>query len=100
MYSICSAFSECTYFYISKKINSYTFLLVFKIVESLQCILNQKNKVERLFQGPAFLRQNQNTWNVIKAIPELSMNDPEVKKQFVANVVQTNWNGGLLYQGL
>ena len=32
--------SEYTYFYISKNITSYTFLLVFKIVESLQCILN------------------------------------------------------------
>ena len=33
-------FSEYTYFYITKNITSYTFLLVFKIVESLQCVLN------------------------------------------------------------
>ena len=31
--------SEYTSFYISKSITSYTFLLVLKIVESLQCIL-------------------------------------------------------------
>ena len=31
--------SECTYFYISKNIASYTFQFVFKIVDSLQCIL-------------------------------------------------------------
>ena len=28
------------YFYISKNITSYTFLLAFKIIKSLQCILN------------------------------------------------------------
>ena len=36
-------------FYISKSITSYTFLLVFKIVKSLQCILNltsQRSKVQ------------------------------------------------------
>ena len=31
------------YFYISKNITSYSFLLVFKIVKSLQCILKEKN---------------------------------------------------------
>ena len=39
MYSVLNTLSEYTYFYISKNIISYTFLLVFKIVESLQCIL-------------------------------------------------------------
>ena len=39
MYSVWNTLSEYTYFYISKNITSYTFLLVFKIVESLQCIL-------------------------------------------------------------
>ena len=37
MYSVLNRLSE---FYVSKNITSYTFLLVFKIVESLQCILN------------------------------------------------------------
>ena len=37
--SVLNTLSDYTYFYISKKITSYTFLLVFKIVESLQCIL-------------------------------------------------------------
>ena len=39
MYSVLNTLSEYTNFYISKNITSYTFLLVFKIVESLQCIL-------------------------------------------------------------
>ena len=39
VYSVLNTLSEYTYFYISKNITSYTFLLVFKIVESRQCIL-------------------------------------------------------------
>ena len=39
MYSVLNALSEYTYFYISKNVTSYTFLFVFKIVESFQCIL-------------------------------------------------------------
>ena len=39
MYSVLNKLSKYTYFYISKKITSYIFLLAFKIVESLQCIL-------------------------------------------------------------
>ena len=31
-----------TYFYLSKNVTSYTLLLVFKIVEYLQCILNKQ----------------------------------------------------------
>ena len=58
--------------------------------------VNQKKKVKRWFQGPSFLWQNQDTWNVVETTPELSMNDPEVKKQVVVNAVQTNWNGELL----
>ena len=42
MYSVLNALSEYTYFYISKNITLYTFLLDFKIVESLQCILKTK----------------------------------------------------------
>ena len=38
MYTVLNALSEYT-FYISTNITSYTFLIVFKIVESLQCIL-------------------------------------------------------------
>ena len=41
MYSVLNTFSEYTYFYISKIITSYTFWLVFEIVEYLQCILNR-----------------------------------------------------------
>ena len=40
MYSVLNTLSEHAFLYISKSINSYTFLLVFKIVEILQCILN------------------------------------------------------------
>ena len=39
MYSVLNTLSEYTYFYKSKNIPSYTFLLVFKIVKSSQCIL-------------------------------------------------------------
>ena len=40
VYIVLHTFSKYTYFCISKNITSYTFLLVFKIIESLQCILN------------------------------------------------------------
>ena len=40
MYGVFNTLSEYTYFYISKNITSYTLLFVFKIVVSLQCILN------------------------------------------------------------
>ena len=49
MHSVLNALSEYTYFYISKNITSCTFLVVFKIVESLQCILKsiKRNKAAR-----------------------------------------------------
>ena len=40
MYSLLNTLSKYTYFYISRNITSYTFLLAFKNVKSLQCILN------------------------------------------------------------
>ena len=40
-YSVLNTLSEYTYFYVSKNITSYNFLLVFKIVESLQYIIKQ-----------------------------------------------------------
>ena len=39
--SVLNTRSEYTCFYISKNITSYTFLLVFKVSKSLQCILKQ-----------------------------------------------------------
>ena len=39
IYSILNILSEYKWFYLSKNITSYTFLLVLKIVERLQCIL-------------------------------------------------------------
>ena len=39
MYNVLKTLSKYIYFYISKNINSYTFLLVFKLLKSLQCIL-------------------------------------------------------------
>ena len=39
MYSVLNNLSEYTYSYIDKNITSYYFLLAFKIVKSLQCIL-------------------------------------------------------------
>ena len=41
MYSVLNILSEYSYFYISKNITSYTFLFVFKIVESPQYILKK-----------------------------------------------------------
>ena len=43
-------FIEYTYFYISKNITSYTLLLVFKIVGSLQCVLNNFLKPKHLYK--------------------------------------------------
>ena len=40
MHSVSNILSENTYFYISKNITRYTFLLVFKVVKSLQRTLN------------------------------------------------------------
>ena len=45
MYNVLKTLSEYTYFYILKNINSYTFLLVFEIVETLQCILKDTAKL-------------------------------------------------------
>ena len=44
MYIVLNTLSEYTYFYTSKNITSYNFLLAFKIVESLKCILKQRNE--------------------------------------------------------
>ena len=41
MYSVLNTLSEYAYFYILKNITSYTILLVFKIAECLQCMLNR-----------------------------------------------------------
>ena len=53
MYSGLNTPSEYTYiyFYISKNITSYTFLLDFKITESLQCILKFFIKTFRFLQS-------------------------------------------------
>ena len=42
MYGVLNKLSEYSYCYISKNITSYTFVVVFRIVESLQCILKVK----------------------------------------------------------
>ena len=42
MYNVLNTFLEYTYFYTSENITSYAFLLVVKIAESLQCILEQR----------------------------------------------------------
>ena len=39
MYRVLNKFSEYIHFYKTKNITSYAFLLAFKIVKSLQCIL-------------------------------------------------------------
>ena len=42
MYSVLNKLLEYIYFYITKNITSYAILLVFKIVESLKCILKSE----------------------------------------------------------
>ena len=44
MYGVLRTLSEYTYFCISKYITLYTFVNVFKIAESLQCILEVKSR--------------------------------------------------------
>ena len=60
--SVLNALSEYTYFYISKNITSFTFLCIFKVVKSLQCILKlaafsqwAKGSKEAASVGPAVL---------------------------------------------
>ena len=48
MHGVLNTLSEYTYFCISKKFTSYTFLFVFKIVKSFQCILKLCKEVEKL----------------------------------------------------
>ena len=50
MYEILIALSQYTYFYISKNIISYTFFLVFKIVENLQCIIKQSLNMRHILK--------------------------------------------------
>ena len=69
MYSVLNA-----HLYILKNITSYTFLLVFKIVESLQCILNPTNTprefhVETMWKRPFPRRFNvEFTWCVCREV--------------------------------
>ena len=51
MYRVLNAIPEYIYFYKSKNITSYTFLLVFQIVERLKCILkNLVSRVDLMYQ--------------------------------------------------
>ena len=61
MYSVLIALSEYTYFYISKKITSYTFAVCFKIVGSFQCILNFNVWTKRSRSFEWILRQKSHT---------------------------------------
>ena len=54
MFSVLNTLSEYTYFYMLKK-TSQTFLLVFKIVESLQCILEGYLRYKTIFCHEAAL---------------------------------------------
>ena len=50
MYSVLNNLSEHVYFYLSKNL-----LLVFKIVERLQCILNVNVQKEAILEYPFFI---------------------------------------------
>ena len=61
VYSVLNTLSQHTYFYISKNITSYFFLLVSKIVERQHCILkNNKNSeasfYKRIFFSRSYLK--------------------------------------------
>ena len=49
MYSVLNTSSEYIYFYVSKNITSFTFLLIFKIAKSFQCILKIKTNLNFYF---------------------------------------------------
>ena len=75
MYSVLNTLLQYTYFYISKSITSYTFLLVFKIVVSLHCVsLKELHKTDirqhwfALHFSPAHTQRNFYTGNKSKLI--------------------------------
>ena len=78
MYSVLNTLSEYTYIYISKNISSYIFWLIFKIVESLQCILNainseilkmSENEIFRvLLFGNKSVTKDMNLWIITSSI--------------------------------
>ena len=64
IYSVFNAFSEYIYFCISKKITSFTILLVFKIAKSAQCILKSiKVHISDSF-SVYFIAKSVPTWGV------------------------------------
>ena len=75
MYSVLNTLLQYTYFYISKNITSYTFLLVFKIVVSLHCVsLKELHKTDKrqhwfaLHFSPAHTQRTFYTGNKSKLI--------------------------------
>ena len=54
MYSVLDKLSEYIQFNISINITSYAFLLVVKIAESLQCILEVSSVTEKIFNEESF----------------------------------------------
>ena len=61
MYSVLNKLSEYTYFYMSKNITSYAFLLVFKTVESRQCIYKTGKFLSNItFSSDSILKAIQN----------------------------------------
>ena len=88
IHSLLNTLSEYTYFYISKNITSYTFLLVFKIVESLQCIL----KIFSLLKSPssAHLGNISTFWNKVHLIHQKTLTPfPDIKP---ICLVSSNWS--------
>ena len=75
MYSVLNTLLQYTYFYISKSITSYTFLLAFKIVVSLHCVsLKELHKTDKrqhwfaLHFSPAHTQRTIYTGNKSKLI--------------------------------
>ena len=65
MYSVLNTISQYTYFYISKNKTSYTFLLAFKIVESLQFIVKLHTIID-CWQNFIYLKKELGKYRVRK----------------------------------
>ena len=92
MYSVLHTLSEYTYFFISKNIISYTFLLVFKIVESIQCILNVTGVslqqsillwIQKKASIMAGMKNNAVTWHVVIMLTYLVLTLRKLTEIFV-----------------
>ena len=82
MYSVLNILSQYTYFYISKNITSYTFLLVSNIVESLQWILNE------FFSKKCTPVANDSTLPQLLETPNETLSSLEIIANDIGNIIK------------